>query len=132
MCALFHDVECLLLEVATDEQKEAVKKLADSYDDTGVLYDLFLKDFGHSRGCYKLAQTWGFPETFAQVVRYHNNPSSAPKEIKNLVYAVYLADILQYYEQGKAEYYQINKDALDFFGIHSKGQLDFMIKQLKN
>ena len=132
VCALFHDVECLLLEVATDEQKEAVKKLADSYDDTGVLYDLFLKDFGHSRGCYKLAQTWGFPETFAQVVRYHNNPSSAPKEIKNLVYAVYLADILQYYEQGKAEYYQINKDALDFFGIHSKGQLDFMIKQLKN
>lgn len=132
VCALFHDIECLLLEVATDEQKLAVKKLADNLDETGLLYELFLKDFGHSRGCYKLAQTWGLPETVAQVVRYHNNPSFAPEEIKHIVYAVYLADILQYYEQGKAEYYQINKEALDFFGIHSKGQLDFMIKQLKN
>ena len=33
-------------------------------------------------------------------------------------YAVYLADILQYYEQGKAEYYQINKDALDFLVLN--------------
>ncbi len=132
VCALLHDIECLLLEVATDEQKQAVKKLADNHDKSGLLYELFLKDFGHSRGCYKLAQTWGLPETVAQVVRYHNNPSYAPEEIKHIVYAVYLADILQYYEQGKAEYYQINKDALDFFGVHSKGQLDFMIKQLKN
>lgn len=130
ICALFHDIECLLLEVATDEQKDPVKKVADSYDNSGVLFELFLKDFGHSRGCYKLAQNWGLPETVAQVVRYHNNPSAAPAEIKNIVFAVYLADILQYYEQGKAEYYQINKDALDFFGIHSKGQLDFMLKEL--
>ena len=130
ICALFHDIECLLLEVATDEQKDPVKKVAASYDNSGVLFELFLKDFGHSRGCYKLAQNWGLPETVAQVVRYHNNPSAAPAEIKNIVFAVYLADILQYYEQGKAEYYQINKDALDFFGIHSKGQLDFMLKEL--
>ena len=130
ICALFHDIECLLLEVATDEQKEAVRKIADSYDNSGVLFELFLKDFGHSRGCYKLAQNWGLPETVAQVVRYHNNPSAAPKNLENLVYPVYLADILQYYEQGKAEYYQINEKALDFFGIHSKGQLDFMLKEL--
>ena len=129
--ALFHDIECLLLEVATQEQKDCVEKLAASLDEKGSLYDLFLKDFGHSRGCYKLAQSWGLPETVAQVIRYHNNPSYAPEGIKHIVYAVYLADILQYYEQGKAEFYQINKDALDFFKIHSKGQLDFLLKQLK-
>lgn len=129
--ALFHDIECLLLEVATDEQKESVKKLAASLDPSGTLYELFQKDFGHSRGCYKLAQKWGLPETIAQVIHYHNNPSHVPEEIKHIVYAVYLADILQYYDQGKAEFYQLNKEALDFFGIHSKGQLDFILKKLK-
>ena len=128
--ALFHDIECLLLEVATDEQKQPVEKLASSLDSTGTLYNLFLKDFGHSRGCYKLAQRWGLPEIVAQIVRYHNNPSHAPEEIKPIVYTVYLADILQYYEQGKAEFYQINKDALEFFKIHTKGQLDFLLKSL--
>jgi HD-like signal output (HDOD) protein len=126
--ALFHDIECLLLEVATEEQKAPVEKLASSLDETGTLYNLFLKDFGHSRGCYKLAQNWGLPESVAQVIRYHNNPSFAPEKIKKIVYAVYLADIIQYYEQGKAEYYQINKDVLDFFKIKSKGQLDFLLK----
>ena len=128
--ALFHDIECLLLEVATDEQKQTVQKLADSLDNTGTLYQLFLKDFGHSRGCYKLAQKWGLPETIAQIIRYHNNPSYAPEEIKQIVFVVYLADILQYYEQGKVEFYQINKDVLDYFQIHTKGQLDFMLKSL--
>ena len=129
--ALLHDIECLLLEVATPEQKETVQKLAGSLDEKGVLYQLFMKDFGHSHGCYKIAQKWGLPETIAQVVRFHNNPSYAPEEIKPVVFAVYLADLLQYYEQGKAEYYQINTEALEFFGIHTKGQLDFMLKQLR-
>ena len=128
--ALFHDIECLLLEVATDEQKQTVQKLADSLDNTGTLYQLFLKDFGHSRGCYKLAQKWGLPETIAQIIRYHNNPSYAPEEIQQIVFVVYLADILQYYEQEKVEFYQINKDVLDYFQIHTKGQLDFMLKRL--
>ena len=131
MSALFHDIECLLLEVATDEQKQGVKKLADSLDSTGALYQMFLNDFGHSHGCYKIAQSWGLPETVAQVVRYHNNPSFAPEKLQPIVYAVYLADILQYYEKGQAEFYQIHKEALDFFQIHSKGQLDFLVEQLK-
>ena len=128
--ALMHDIECLLLEVATPEQKEAVQKLASSLDEKGILYDLFLKDFGHSSGCYKVAQRWGLPETIAQVVRYHNNPSYAPEGIKPVVYAVYLADILQYYEKGQAEFYQISTDALEYFQIHTKGQLDFLLKSL--
>ena len=130
VCALFHDIECLLLEVAGEKQKLPVEKLAASLDNTNTIYRLFLNDFGHSRGCYKLAQKWGLPELIGQVVLYHNNPSYAPEEIKPLVFVVYLADILQYYEQGKAEYYQINRDVLDFFKIQSKAQLDFMLKTL--
>ena len=132
VCALLHDIECLLLEVATDKQKEAVKKLADSLDPDGKLYELFEKDFGHSRGCYMLAQKWGLPESVSQVIHYHNNPSNAPESIKNLVYAVYLADILQYYKAGKAEFYQINQDVLAFFNIDSKEKLDLILEKISS
>ncbi len=130
-CALLHDIECLLLEVATDEQKESVKKIADTIDNGDKLYDLFLKDFGHSRGCYMLAQKWGLPEKIAQVISYHNKPETAPEEIKDIVYVVYLADILQYYQKGEAEFYQLNKTVLDYFKIDSKKSLDYILKQLK-
>ncbi len=130
-CALLHDIECLLLEVATDEQKESVKKIADTIDNGDKLYDLFLKDFGHSRGCYMLAQKWGLPEKIAQVISYHNKPETAPEEIKDIVFVVYLADILQYYQKGEAEFYQLNKTVLDYFKIDSKKSLDYILKQLK-
>lgn len=130
-CALLHDIECLLLEVATDEQKQSVKKIADTIENGDKLYDLFLKDFGHNRGCYMLAQKWGLPEKVAQVINYHNKPETAPEEIKDLVYVVYLADILQYYQKGEAEFYQLNKTVLDYFKIDSKKSLDYIVKQLK-
>ena len=130
VCALFHDIECLLLEVATDEQKEAVKKLAASIDPEGKLYELFEKDFGHSRGCYMIAQKWGLPESVSQVIHYHNNPTYAPAAIRDIVYVVYLADILQYYQVGKVEFFQLNQDVLEFFGIDSKEKLDDMVSQI--
>ena len=130
LCGLFHDIECLLLEVATEEQKAPVKDLAASIDPDGRLYELFEKDFGHSRGCYMLAQKWAFPENIAQGIRFHNNPEYAPEEIKSLVYTVYLADILQYYKDGKAEFFQINQKVLEFFGIDSKEKLDFIVEKI--
>lgn len=129
-CALLHDIECLLLEVSTDEQKQSVKKIADTIQNGEKLYDLFLKDFGHSRGCYMLAQKWGLPEKIAQIISYHNKPETAPEEIKDIVYVVYLADILQYYQKGEAEFYQLNKTVLDYFKIDSKKSLDYICKTL--
>ena len=130
VCGLFHDIECLLLEVATDEQQEVMKKLASSIDPEGRLYDMFISDFGHSRGCYMLAQKWGLPESVSQVIHYHNSPESAPEEIKSIVYIVYLADILQYYRIGKVEYFQVNPNVLSHLGIDSKEKLDFVVEQL--
>ena len=130
VCGLFHDIECLLLEVVTEEQKASVKKLAASLDPEGPLYELFEKDFGHSRGCFMLAQKWGLPESISQVIHYHNNPANAPDNIKTIVYIIYLADILQYYKEGKAAFYQLNQDVLEFFKIDSKEKLDTIVQKI--
>lgn len=130
-CALLHDIECLLLEVSTEEQKQSVKKIADTIIDGDKLYDLFLKDFGHSRGCYMLAQKWGLPEKVAQIISYHNKPETAPEEIRDIVYVVYLADILQYYQKNEVEFYQLNKTVMEYFKIDSKKTLDYILKQIK-
>ena len=131
VCALLHDIECLLLEVSTDEQKQSVQKITQKLDDGEKIYSLFLQDFGHSRGCYMLAQKWGLPYEVAQVIHYHNNPDNAPEEVRELVYIVYLADILQYYRQDKVEFYQINETVREWFNIEDKQTLDFIISSMK-
>ncbi len=130
--ALFHDIECLILEVATEEQKNGVKKIADSMEDGEKLYNLFLEDFGHTRGCYMLAKKWGLPDRIAQVIKYHNNPDAVPEEIKDIVYIIYLADVLQYYKNGDLEFYQLNKNVLDHLNINSKEVLDSILEKLSS
>ncbi len=130
--ALFHDIECLFLEVATEEQKQRVKNLTKNIEDGDRLYELFLEDFGHNSGCYMLAQKWGLPEKIAQVINYHNKPDSAPEEIKDIVYIVYLADILQYYKINQVEFYQINQNVLKNFRIETKEQLDAIINKINS
>ncbi|MBR5401996.1 MAG: HDOD domain-containing protein [Treponema sp.] len=131
ICGLLHDIECLCLKAASDEQKDKVKKLASTLDESGRLYELFINDFGHSRGCYMLVQKWGLPEKISQVILFHNNPSFTDEQFKPLVYIIYLADILQYYNNSQTDFYQINKDVLKFFNIDSKAKLDYIVKQLK-
>ena len=131
ICGLLHDIECLLLEVATEEQKEIVRKLTKTIENGEQIYRLFVQDFGHSRGCYMIAQKWGLPQDAAQVIHYHNNPDLVPQEIKELVHTVYLADILQYYKQGKVEFYQVNETVCRWFNIQNKAELDFIVSKLE-
>lgn len=130
LCGLFHDISCLMLEVADDEQKAAAKSIADTFDDGEKIYSLFLQNFCHGKGCYEFTKKWNISDDISQVVGYHNNPDAAPEHISKIVYIIYLADMLQYYKSGEVEFYQLNEKVLKYFDIDSKKKLDFIIEKL--
>lgn len=131
MCALFHDIECLLLDVATDEQMALVEEKAKGLEEGERMLTLFKKDFGHSRGCYKIAEKWELPDAIAQVIKYHNNPDAAPERYRKMIYVVYLADVIQYYIKGDIEFYQINDIVLEEFEIDSEKKLKFIVGKIQ-
>ncbi|MDR2499518.1 MAG: HDOD domain-containing protein [Treponema sp.] len=77
-----------------------------------------------------VAEKWNFPERLVCAIRFHHNPEASPGEYKDLVSAVYLADMLGEYEKNAAAYEQINPAALEDFGIRSKKQTDSLLEQL--
>jgi len=78
-----------------------------------------------------IAEKWNFPEELVAAIRFHHNPSAAPKDYRTLVDSVYLADIFCEYEKGNVAFEQIETDSLKNFGITAKQQLDDLLKQLK-
>jgi HD-like signal output (HDOD) protein len=71
-----------------------------------------------------VAKKWNFPEGLVMAIRFHHDPLSAPAEYKDLVYTVYLANLLCEYEAGNASFDQFEPTVLEEFGITSKKHLD--------
>ena len=76
-----------------------------------------------------IAQKWNFPETLVASIRYHHDPDSAPDEYRDLVDAVYLANMFCELEVGGTTYDQINHAVLESFGITSKKQVDTLVEK---
>jgi hypothetical protein len=60
-------------------------------------------------------------------IRYHHDPESAAPEYRDLVQAVYLANMFCEYENGNVTFDQIDVAVLDSYGITTKKQMDSMI-----
>jgi putative nucleotidyltransferase with HDIG domain len=79
-----------------------------------------------------IAEKWNFPERLVIAIRYHHDPGSVDKEYKDLVDAVYLANIFCDYENGNISFDQIETNSLVNFGINSKQQIDSLIENFSS
>lgn len=130
--ALFHDIEYIFVSSMDDEQKNAISEDCQNNDIPEDVLDIFYEgDYHCNTGC-ALSSKWGYPDCMTQVIKYHNVPERAPEEIKEIVNYVYLADIIQYYDEKKIEFYQLDKKVLGSFGINSESKLNFIISQIKS
>jgi putative nucleotidyltransferase with HDIG domain len=77
-----------------------------------------------------VAEKWNFPQTLIDSIRYHHEPQQCPKESKDVVYTVYLANSIANIESDEMVYEQINREVLTNFGIKSEDQLMTILKRL--
>ena len=76
-----------------------------------------------------IAEKWNFPEGLVCCLRYHHDPSSAPKEYKDLVDTVYLANMFCELEKGGVSFDQLDPLVLANFNINSKKQVDALLEK---
>jgi putative nucleotidyltransferase with HDIG domain len=74
-----------------------------------------------------IAEKWNFPESLVAAIRFHHDPTAAPKDFRDLVDAVYIANMLCEYEIGNIIYDQFEESSLKNYGIASKAQIDALL-----
>jgi len=77
-----------------------------------------------------IAEKWNFPDRLVTAIRYHHDPGAVHPEFKDLVTAVYLANMFCEYETGSVSFDQFESEALDSFGLNSKKQIDTLLERL--
>jgi len=83
----------------------------------------------HSEIGALIAEKWNFPEGLVCCIRYHHDPSSAPKEYRDLVDTVYLANMFCELERGNVNFDQFDPLVLANFNIVSKKQIDALLEK---
>lgn len=92
---LLHDIgKSILSEFLKERYLEILAELRDKEVADYVAGERELIGIDHARVGYELARNWGLPEVMQMVIRHHHEPSLAPEDLKPVIYAVHLGDII--------------------------------------
>jgi HD-like signal output (HDOD) protein len=76
-----------------------------------------------------VAEKWNFPEHLVHAIQYHHDPLSGAPEERDLIFTVYMANMLCEYENGNVSFDQFEPQVLDAFGITTKKQVESLLER---
>ncbi len=135
LAALLHDIECVLIEAVVKSTNGSKERFRDHYKELNIsdkVLHMIYENGWHSMGGYLLTQQWNLNSKISDLIKNYKNPGFAPEEIRKTCAILYVADMIQYYDDEKIQYYQLDKNLLSLVGIESENQLKFIIGKIKS
>jgi putative nucleotidyltransferase with HDIG domain len=124
---LLHDIgKSVFSSFWSGASKEALDRIDQGDVRDYLAAEQHLVGLDHTLVGFEMARHWQLPESLQTVIRHHHEPTGAAEELRPLVYAVHLGDIIsmmagcvtgsdgmQYHlDTGYAEYFDISSTAL--------------------
>lgn len=118
--ALLHDIGKILLLSVEGELFNSIQVLIKNLqmDNSRALEEASI-GISHSELGTLLANKWNYPEELSAIIKYHQDPFSAPDNYKRSVEVVYLANILANKMETEVNFYSFDLDVLHSFNIYS-------------
>lgn len=127
---LLYNIGTLLTRCATEEQKTYLRDLSSHYNEVDKIWDMFWNGNSHNYLNQVYAKRLGLPDDLSCVLSTWNYWELAPDHLIDAIYIVYLSEIMQYYQDGMIEFYQIEKKALDFYNVTSENQFKTLCSRI--
>jgi len=117
----------VMIETRTEEQNAIINAVKSQ-----SAKDIFMSGFNSGFLNLQYAKNSGFPDIAAYELAGWNCRRLCPAQVGSVMNVLYLAEVMQYYSEGKLEFYQIDRDMLSLFKIGDETQLNFIINQIKS
>lgn len=133
IAGLLHDLGIIVLQSA---DIDLVKKIATLTRDKKLINSTILEEvyigISHSALGGLIACRWNFPDYLIEAIQHHHSPLEASEEFKDIVFAVYLANMLVGIEEKKYEYYFIEHQVLKRFSLCNEQKIQEYHKRIKD
>lgn len=133
LAGLLHDLGQVIL-LAVDIN--GIKKIAEIVHDRSIITTTVMEEISigisHSEIGALVAEKWNFPDYLTQAIRFHHAPQNIKAEYRDIVYIVYMANMLCGVEKRKYQYYYTDEHVLERFKIKSEDELKELHHLIKN
>jgi putative nucleotidyltransferase with HDIG domain len=127
---MLHDIGKIIFSNVHPNLLEKIKKFCTERNIPNSTFEDLSAGMNHAEIAAHIAKKWNFPENLIQAIGFHHNPLAAPKDCRDLVDGVYLANMFCEYENGNVTFDQFEQNPLINFTITSKDKLESLIERL--
>lgn len=127
---ILHDMGKIIFSSVHPELINRIEKFC---RDKGIPTELFedlSSGLNHAEIGGRIAQKWNFPSALVSAIQYHHHPADSPSEHRDVVYTVYLANVLSDPKHHEFTFDQIDQDVVAEFNVTSPDQLESIRKRL--
>ena len=133
LVGLFNALGGVLLTAIDKEQLDYITELSQQYDEYGDrILLLFTRGNASTYLSMVAAKRIGFEIGVCYDLVGWNGLALVPEEAFKRVSILHLAEMLQFYDQNMADFYQVDKRALKDFGIEDENQFKALLEKLKS
>ena len=126
---ILHDMGKIIFSTVHPDLLDKIKGFCVDKNMSASTFEDLAAGMNHAEIGALIAEKWNFPEGLIAAIRYHHNPLQSPDEYRQLINAVYLANMFCEYENNNIVFDQFEPDVLDDFGINSKKQIDTLLEK---
>jgi len=129
---ILHDMGKIIFSNVHPELLEKIKVVSTEKNIPSSTFENLSAGMNHAELGAMIADKWNFPERLVSSIRYHHDPGDAPAELKDIVDAVYIANMFCEYENGNATFEQFDPVPLENYRINNKEQLEALIQKFSS
>jgi putative nucleotidyltransferase with HDIG domain len=126
---ILHDMGKIIFANVHPDLLDKIKTFCSEKGMPGSTFEDLSTGMNHAEIGSMVAEKWNFPDQLISAIRHHHDPLSSEKDYQELVFTVYLANMLCEYELGNITYDQLEPVVLDNYGITSKKQIDNLVER---
>ncbi len=133
LSGLLNNFGRILLATSSDEQKTYIKELSDQYEGMSQkILDIFRLGNASNYLTLVYLRKFGLSEEEAMKLSTWNTLHLLQEKEKPIVSILYLAEMMCYYEEGKLDFYQLDKEILAQYKITDEKQFKAVISKLES
>jgi putative nucleotidyltransferase with HDIG domain len=129
VCGILHDMGKIVFSSVHPELLANIKNFCSEKGLPSSTFEDLSAGMNHAEIGAKVAEKWNFPPQLVHAIQFHHDPTSAAPEEQDLVFTIYLANMLCEYESGNIVFDQLEPQVLENFGLESKKHIDSLLER---
>ena len=129
---ILHDMGKIIF---SSTHPEMINRIEQFCLDKGIPAELFedlSSGLNHAEIGGRIARKWNFPDALVRAIEYHHHPSDCPPEHRDVVYTVYIANVLADPKHREFDFNQFDQEVMNEFNVSSHDQLNTIRTRLEN